>query len=125
MRLSVQDSIAERGEANGGLKLRIGINLGDIIVEDDGDIYGDGVNVAARLEQMADPGGSASPARCTTRSKGRSSGTFESRGEQQVKNIARPVRVYALVGATPAEGESQSRCRCRTSPPSPSCRSRT
>ena len=54
---SVQDSIAERGEANGGLKLRIGINLGDIIIEDDGDVYGDGVNVAARLEQMADPGG--------------------------------------------------------------------
>ena len=55
--LSIQDSIAERGEANGGLKLRIGINLGDIIIEDDGDVFGDGVNVAARLEQMADPGG--------------------------------------------------------------------
>ena len=39
------------------LKLRIGINLGDIIIEDDGDVFGDGVNVAARLEQMADPGG--------------------------------------------------------------------
>jgi len=48
--LSVQDSIAERGEANGGLKLRIGINLGDIIIEDDGDVFGDGVNVAARVE---------------------------------------------------------------------------
>ena len=55
--LEVQDGARRNGKADGGFSLRMGINLGDIIVEPDGDIYGEGVNVAARLEQMADPGG--------------------------------------------------------------------
>src|SRR5215213_12042077 len=49
--LGIQDTIAERGEANGGLKLRIGINLGDIIIEDDGDVFGDG-GAADREEKL-------------------------------------------------------------------------
>ena len=123
--LSVQDSIAERGEANGGLKLRIGINLGDIIIEDDGDVFGDGVNVATRLEQMADPGGVLISGKIYEEIEGKIEQTFEGRGEQQVKNLARPVRVYALAGATPSAGRTQSRCRSPTSPPSPSCHSQT
>src|SRR4051812_38233414 len=103
--LSVQDSIAERGEANGSLKLRIGINLGDIIVEHDGDVFGDGVNVAARLEQMADPGGVLISGKIYEEIEGKVERRFESRGEQQVKNLARPVRVYALAGTTPARVE--------------------
>ena len=91
-----------RTKANGGsdLLLRMGINLGDIIVEPDGDIYGDGVNVAARLEQLAEPGGVciSGSVHEHARRQGRPV-QFESRGEQQVKNIARPVRVYALAGA--------------------------
>ena len=55
------------------LLLRMGINLGDIIIEADGDIYGEGVNVAARLEQFAEPGGLVFPAPFTTMSKARSS----------------------------------------------------
>jgi adenylate cyclase len=53
--LAIQDQLAE--SINQAIRLRIGINLGDIIIEDDGDVIGDGVNVAARLEQIAEPGG--------------------------------------------------------------------
>ena len=107
--------------------MRIGINLGDIIVEPDGDIYGDGANVAARLEQVADALVEfASRARFMRRSGIRLRPSFEDRGEQQVKNIARPVRVYAF-WHRPAlhEVKRASRCDCRTSRPLRSCRSRT
>jgi TolB-like protein len=75
---------------------RVGINLGDIIVEGD-DIYGDGVNIAARLEGICDPGGVAISASAyeQVRDKLRQL-RFVDRGEHSVKNIARPVRVYAL-----------------------------
>ncbi len=55
----VQEALAAggAGEPSSALQLRIGINLGDILIEEDGDVYGDGVNVAARLEQVAEPGG--------------------------------------------------------------------
>ena len=81
------------------LLLRIGINLGDIIVEPDGDVFGDGVNVAARLEQLADPGGLCISGSVHEQAEGKVGVLFESRGEQQVKNITRPVRVYALLAA--------------------------
>jgi adenylate cyclase len=96
--LAVQDKIAGQ-PANGEMKLRIGINLGDIIIEDDGDVLGDGVNVAARLEQMADPGGVLISGKIYDEIEGKIERVFESRGEQEVKNLARPVRVYALAGA--------------------------
>src|SRR5215217_3421892 len=99
--LAVQDKIAGQ-PANEGMKLRIGINLGDIIIEDDGDVLGDGVNVAARLEQMADPGGVLISGKIYDEIEGKIDRVFEDRGEQQVKNIARPVRVYALAGAAPS-----------------------
>jgi adenylate cyclase len=106
--LSIQDSIAERGEANEGLKLRIGINLGDIIIEDDGDVFGDGVNVAARLEQMADPGGVLISGKIYEEIEGKIDRRFESRGEQQVKNLSRPVRVFAWTSATPPKPEPKA-----------------
>src|SRR5215212_8013274 len=56
--LAIHDALASGSDIN-AVKLRIGINLGDIIIEDDGDVLGDGVNVAARLEQLAEPGGVA------------------------------------------------------------------
>jgi adenylate cyclase len=102
--LAVQDKIAGQ-PANEGMKLRIGINLGDIIIEDDGDVLGDGVNVAARLEQMADPGGVLISGKIYDEIEGKIDRVFEDRGEQQVKNIARPVRVYALAGAGPSRSE--------------------
>jgi TolB-like protein/class 3 adenylate cyclase/tetratricopeptide (TPR) repeat protein len=76
-------------------EFRIGINVGDIIV-DSGDIWGDGVNVAARLEALADPGGICVSARVREDTEGKLDIDFEDKGEQQLKNIARPIRVYRV-----------------------------
>jgi TolB-like protein/class 3 adenylate cyclase len=79
--------------ADGSIAWRIGINVGDIVVED-GDIFGDGVNVAARLEALAAPGGICVSARVQEDAAGKLDLVFEDLGEQSLKNIARPVRVY-------------------------------
>src|SRR5215212_2636358 len=76
--------------------LRIGINLGDLIAGDDGDILGDSVNIAVRLEGLADPGGICVSGKVFDELEGKLVLPFEDRGEQKLKNIARPVRVYAL-----------------------------
>jgi TolB-like protein len=73
----------------------VGINLGDVIVEDE-DIFGDGVNVAARLEALAQPGGICISRMVRDNVRDKLNYAFEDLGEHQVKNIARPVRVYAL-----------------------------
>jgi TolB-like protein/class 3 adenylate cyclase len=77
------------------VQFRIGINLGDVIVEEH-DIFGDGVNVAARLEALAEPGGICISRVARDQIRDKLSYPFEDRGEQSVKNIARPVRIYAL-----------------------------
>jgi TolB-like protein/class 3 adenylate cyclase len=77
------------------IQFRIGINVGDIVVED-GDIFGDGVNVAARLEGLAEPGGICVSARVREDAAGKLDLAFEDMGEQALKNIARPVRVYRV-----------------------------
>jgi adenylate cyclase len=77
------------------IRLRIGINLGDVIVEG-GDIFGDGVNVAARLEALAEPGGICISRTVRDQIRDRVPYLFEDTGERNVKNITRPVRVYAL-----------------------------
>jgi adenylate cyclase len=77
------------------IKFRIGINLGDVIVEED-DIFGDGVNVAARLEALAEPGGICVSRVVRDQVRDKVDLGFEDLGEQQVKNIARPVRVYRI-----------------------------
>src|SRR5882724_5051126 len=76
-------------------RLRIGINLGDVIAEG-GDIFGDGVNVAARLEALAEPGGICISRTVREQIRDKLTYPFADSGEQSVKNIARPVRVYAL-----------------------------
>src|SRR6266436_2088698 len=85
---------------------RVGINLGDIVVEDD-DILGDGVNVAARLEGLAEPGGICISGTVRDQVGNNLDYSFEDMGEQSLKNIARPVRAYAMsaaaVAATPLE----------------------
>jgi len=77
------------------IEFRVGINVGDIII-DGGDIYGDGVNVAARLEGLAEPGGICVSGRVQEDARGKLDITFEDAGEQQLKNIAWPVRVYRV-----------------------------
>jgi adenylate cyclase len=99
--VEVQTAMAERNTAvaaDDRIEFRIGINVGDVVVED-GDIFGDGVNVAARLEGLAEPGGICVSARVQEDAAGRLDLTFEDLGEQQLKNIARPVRVYHVLAA--------------------------
>ena len=81
--------------ADSKIAWRIGVNQGDIVVED-GDIFGDGVNVAARLEGIAEPGGICVSARVQEDAAGRLDLGFEDIGEQSLKNIARAVRVYRV-----------------------------
>jgi adenylate cyclase len=97
--IEVQAGMSERNAAvpaDRRIEWRIGINVGDIVVED-GDIFGDGVNVAARLEGLAEPGGICVSARVQEDAAGRLDLAFEDIGEQQLKNIARPVRAYRVV----------------------------
>jgi adenylate cyclase len=77
------------------IEFRMGINVGDIIIED-GDIFGDGVNIAARLEALAKPGGICLSAAAHEQVRDRLDIAFEDLGEQQVKNITRPVRTYGV-----------------------------
>jgi adenylate cyclase len=87
------------------IEFRIGINLGDIIIEAD-DIYGDGVNVAARLEALAEPGGICVSRVVRDQVRDKVVFGFEDLGEQQVKNIARPVRVYRIPSAETARAQA-------------------
>ena len=89
---------------------RVGINLGDIIIDDD-DIYGDGVNIAARLEALADPGGICISGDVYRQVRGKLDAVFVDLGEQTVKNIAEPVRVYGidLAAADATQGGAASR----------------
>src|SRR5213080_930345 len=77
------------------IEFRIGVNLGDVIVEDE-DIFGDGVNVAARLERIAKPGGIAISGSVRDQIGNRLDLVFEDMGEHKLKNIEQPVRVYSL-----------------------------
>ncbi len=97
------------------ISYRIGINLGEVIVEGD-DIYGDGVNVAARLQALAEPGGVALSVTVRDQVAGKVSGEFRDLGQHTVKNIARPVHVFALRAAvTKPSTASVSRERQRLS----------
>jgi TolB-like protein/class 3 adenylate cyclase len=97
--VEIQVVMAERHEEvpeDRRIVYRMGINIGDIIVEGD-DIYGDGVNVAARLEGLCDPGGVCVSRNVFNQVKGKLDLTFEHLGEKEVKNIAEPVSVYRVV----------------------------
>jgi TolB-like protein/class 3 adenylate cyclase len=107
-------AIAIQGDMSrkpGPFQLRIGLNMGDVIVEDGGDVYGEGVNIAARLEALCDPGGILLSGKIHGEVEGKVEADFEDRGERQVKNIARPVRIHAVraagTAATPAAIASQ------------------
>jgi adenylate cyclase len=79
------------------MQVRIGLNLGDIVTRDDGTIYGDGVNIAARLQAIAEPGGICVSTNVFEQVDGRLQLEFTDLGEHQVKNIAKPVRAYKVL----------------------------
>jgi TolB-like protein/tetratricopeptide (TPR) repeat protein len=103
--VEIQREMAERNAAVPApqrIEFRIGINLGDVLVEEH-DIFGDGVNVAARLEALAEPGGICVSRVVRDQVRDKLDFAFEDMGEQQVKNIARPVRVYRVGSAATPE----------------------
>src|SRR5215467_502306 len=91
--VEIQESIAS---GLSSLKLRIGVNLGEVIVGADGDLFGDGINIAVRLEGIADPGGILISEKVCSEVEGKLDVGFDDRGEQQLKNISKPVRAYAV-----------------------------
>src|SRR5215813_1102939 len=100
--VEIQESIAS-GQSS--LLLRIGVNLGEVIVGADGDLFGDGINIAVRLEGIADPGGILMSEKVYSEVEGKLDAGFEDRGEQLLKNISKPVRTYAVRGVhAPTEG---------------------
>ncbi len=76
--------------------MRVGLNLGDVIVGQDGELYGDGINIAVRLEGIADPGAILISEKVYSEVEGKLDVGFEDRGEQRLKNISKPVRAYAV-----------------------------
>ena len=112
--MDIQRGMASRANVSGDrrIEFRIGINVGDII-SDEGDIYGDGVNIAARIEAIAEPGGISISEDAWRQVQGKVAANFVDSGEQRLKNIARPVRVYRLhfgkTTAAPSPSKSPSR----------------
>ncbi|MGH7087657.1 MAG: adenylate/guanylate cyclase domain-containing protein, partial [Stellaceae bacterium] len=120
--IEVQKRIRER-EADRAedtrIELRIGINVGDVIVDGD-DIYGDGVNVAARIEALTEPGGIYVSRSAADHVRDRLPFVLEPRGEQTVKNIARPIEVFRVVADAPdAAGDGRGRAAAPPRRPSP------
>jgi adenylate cyclase len=104
--VEIQDHLAS---GSSPFRLRVGLNLGDVIVGQDGDLYGDGINIAVRLEGIADPGGILISEKVYGEVEGKLDVGFEDRGEQQLKNITKPVRAYAVRAGehgVPTEGLS-------------------
>ena len=128
--VAVQAVIARRNEgvhADRQMLFRVGINLGDILIEGD-DILGDGVNVAARLEGIAEPGGICISSSAYDQVRGKVAVEFTDLGEQTLKHIARPIRAYAvglsakalqtapLPSSAPSKSESSRSQSCSLQP---------
>src|SRR5215212_248684 len=105
--IAIQEQLAAAEQGDNPIRLRIGVNLGDIIIEDDGDVFGDGVNVAARIQALAEPRGVWISEDAHRYLQGKINERFNDRGEQHVKNIDRPIRTYALARGSVAEAVSQ------------------
>src|SRR5277367_73300 len=107
--IDVQSAMVERNAGvapDKRIEFRIGVHLGDVVEETDGDLMGDGVNIAARIESIAEPGGICLSEDAWRQVRDRVKETFVDRGEQALKNIARPVRVYAVSVAPPDAGSA-------------------
>jgi adenylate cyclase len=129
--VAVQEKMAEQTTEGASIRFRVGINIGDIIIDGD-DILGDGVNIAARIENECEPGGVYLSGDAFRQVRGKTSLAFDDLGERSLKNIDQPVRLYAVRSASfPTEATATapprrtSLSRSQTRLPSPSCRSRT
>jgi TolB-like protein/class 3 adenylate cyclase/Tfp pilus assembly protein PilF len=95
------------------MHFRVGVNLGDVIEEDDGTIYGDGVNIAARMESLAEAGGICISSTIYDAVEGKLDFGFDFLGEQQVKNIVKPVRAYRVRGEPGAKSNTPTAGRTK------------
>jgi len=114
--VEVQQAMPDRNTgaaADSRIELRIGINLGDVVVDGD-DLYGDGVNIAARLEGLAEPGGICISEDAFRQVRGKIAAEFTDIGEQALKNITRPIRTYRVMAAPGAASR-----RASSGPPLP------
>jgi TolB-like protein/class 3 adenylate cyclase len=103
--VEIQTGMVERNAgvaAERQIRFRIGIHLGDVVEESDGDLMGDGVNIAARLEGIAEPGGICLSEDAYRQVRDKIDASFADLGERELKNIARPVRVYAIELSSPS-----------------------
>ena len=133
--IEIQNAMIERNAGvpdDRRIEFRIGIHVGDVVEESDGDLMGDGVNIAARLEGVAEPGAICLSEDAYRQVKARLDLTVSDLGATALKNIAEPVRVYSLAVApkpsTPIEAKAEiasARRRCPASPRSPCCPSPT
>src|SRR5882724_1696684 len=98
------DQANRGGSDERAIVLRVGVNLGDVVVEE-GDLFGDGVNVAARLEAMAEPGGICISGSIYDQVRGKVKAAFEDIGRQPLKNIAAPVQVYRVRAGSGEAGD--------------------
>ena len=109
--LEIQDAMVERNAGvpdDRRIVFRIGIHVGEIVEEQDGDLMGDGVNIAARLEGVAEPGSVCLSGAAYEQVRDRLKEAFVDLGEQSLKNIARPVRVYRLIAGKNAAAPKTS-----------------
>ena len=106
--MALQTSMAERNKDQTNIVFRIGINVGDIIL-DEGDIFGDGVNVAARVETECEPGCVCLSGNAFEQVRGKTAFAFDDLGERSLKNIERPVRLYTIRPADTAPGANHPR----------------
>ncbi len=121
------EALAAHVPAERRMRFRIGIHLGDVIEKADGTVYGDGVNIAARLEGLAEPGGITVSESIRSAVKGKVDASFEDQGEQAVKNIADPVRAWRVravaaastATAVPATAPAAARPRVEVDPSLP------
>jgi adenylate cyclase len=95
--VAVQKKMADHTTESSRIQLRVGINIGDIIVDGD-DIFGDGVNIAARVENECEPGRIFLSGSAFEQVRGKTEFAFDDLGERMLKNIERPVRLYAIRG---------------------------
>ena len=125
--IEVQNGMVER---NAGLpperriEFRIGIHLGDVVEESDGDLMGDGVNIAARLEGIAQPGAICLSEDAYRQVSGRLDMAVADLGPTQLKNIERPIRVYSLEVGQPAMAKPAAPAKLPETAPQPKARSR-